>query len=83
MPGHHSHVGVPNNTLRIPAFLSYIVPTKSRFVMFGPGLETRTSRIVRQILTDQYLNDFKDSSIGRFQVTGMIPGEIAGEGLTE
>ncbi len=44
--------------------------------MFGPGLETETSRLVRSILTDQQLKSLNDDP--RFQVTGMVPGQFAG-----
>jgi len=43
--------------------------------MFGPGLETKTSKIVRSILTDRCLND-----AARFKVTGLVPGGFSGVG---
>uniref|UniRef100_A0A914VTY9 F-box domain-containing protein n=1 Tax=Plectus sambesii TaxID=2011161 RepID=A0A914VTY9_9BILA len=63
---------------KVPNLLHYFVPTKPKLVMFGPGLETSTSRLVRSILTDQQLKGLSDEP--RFQVTGMVPGVFAGVG---
>jgi len=49
--------------------------------MFGPGLETRSGKIVRHILTDEHMHDLRSpATTGPFKVTGMMPGETAGMG---
>jgi hypothetical protein len=49
---------------------------RQRVLMFGPGLETRTSKIVRHILTDEHMHDLKcKRAPGPFKVTGMMPGD--------
>lgn len=42
---------------------------QTRVVMFGPGLESKTSSVVHQLLWDE---------VSPFQVTGMFPGQYDG-----
>lgn len=60
----------------ISSLFFMIMPTgKPRVLMFGPGLETKTSKIVRSILTDRCMNEST-----RFKVTGLVPGGFSGVG---
>jgi len=53
----------------------YLTMFRPRIVMFGPGLERESSKIVRSILTDRLSNDSY-----RFIVTGLVAGEFSGIG---
>lgn len=62
--------------LRIPNLFHLVGAVRPRLVMFGPGLETKTSRVVRSILTDHHMKDLK--GVAKFVVTGMLPGQFPG-----
>ena len=59
--------------------MNFVGQLRTRFVMFGPGLETRAGKIVRHILTDEHMHDLRTpATTGPLKVTGMMPGETAG-----
>lgn len=56
------------------ALVSLVTGHKPRVLMFGPGLDSRTSKLVRSILADPA----SPRQPSRFAVTGMVPGAFAG-----
>lgn len=50
-----------------------------RVIMFGPGLESSPSKIVRHMLTDEHMHDLRNKSgVGPFKVREMLPSAHAG-----
>ena len=71
------HEYARNQSITLHSLTSYIksfLPKKiPRIAMFGPGMETSTSGIVRKIIEDK---------TDLFQVTGMFPGQARGTVMT-
>lgn len=65
---------------KISNLLQYIssgIGHTPKIVMFGPGLDTKTSKVVRSIIMDEKMSDV-GKPVAKFLVTGMVPGAAPG-----